>query len=64
MPVKTKLAKGISLTCIAVSDFVDLLGLELKEYQKEDHWMEIEGSNGSLIGMGKMLQKGALRFKS
>lgn len=35
MPVKTKLAKGISLTCIAVSDFVDLLGLELKEYQKD-----------------------------
>ena len=47
MPIKTKLARGVTLSCITVSDlakarhlFVDLLGLEVKDYQEEHKWME------------------------
>lgn len=65
MPLKTKLAKGITLSCITVSDlakarhlFVDLLGLEVKDYQQEHHWMEIGGDDGSLIGVGQGSKQG------
>lgn len=64
MTIKTKLAKGVTLSCITVSDlekakhlFVDLLGLELRDYQEEHNWMEIGGDEGSLIGVGQESQE-------
>jgi catechol 2,3-dioxygenase-like lactoylglutathione lyase family enzyme len=60
MPLKTKIAKGISLSCITVSDllkarhlFVDLLGLEVKDHQEAYNWMEVGGEEGSLLGIGQ-----------
>lgn len=65
MPIKTKLARGVTLSCITVRDlakakhlFVDLLGLELRDYQEEHNWMEIGGDEGSLIGVGQESQEG------
>ncbi|MCB1115026.1 MAG: VOC family protein [Chlamydiia bacterium] len=58
MKLKTKIAKGVSLSCITVSDFskakhlfVDILGLEIKDHQEAYNWMEIGGEEGSLLGI-------------
>jgi len=57
---QTKLAKGITMPCLTVSSleetkrlFVDLLGLEVKEYDERFNWMELEGEEGSRIGFGQ-----------
>lgn len=48
MTTKPKIAKGISLASVTVSDlkaakhlFVDLLGLEIKEHAEEFKWLEL-----------------------
>ncbi|MCB1108982.1 MAG: VOC family protein [Chlamydiia bacterium] len=55
-----KYAKGITLSAITVKNlektkhlFVDLLGLELKDYAPEHKWMEIGGEVGTLLGVGE-----------
>ncbi len=55
-----KYAKGITLSAVTVKNlekmkhlFVDLLGLELKDYAPEYNWMEIGGEMGSLLGVGQ-----------
>ena len=60
MPAKTKIAKGISLSCMTVSDlskakdlFIDLLGLVVKDHQEANNWMEIGGEEGGLLGIGQ-----------
>lgn len=64
MTTKSKLAKGISLSCITVSDinkakhlFVDLLGLDLKEFVEEYKWMEIGGKDEEArLGVGEYVE--------
>lgn len=55
-----KYAKGITLSAISVKNleetkklFVDLLGLELKDYSPEHKWMEIGGEVGTLLGVAE-----------
>lgn len=57
---KTKLATGMCLSSVTVSDlkkakhlFVDLLGFEVKEYAEEYNWMELQGEEGSRLGIGQ-----------
>ena len=57
---KTKIAKGISMSCVTVSSleetkriFSDLLGLEVKEYHEKFKWMELEGKEGGRVGFGE-----------
>ncbi len=57
---KTKIAKGISMSCVTVSSldetkriFCDLLGLEIKEYDERFNWMELEGEEGGRVGFGE-----------
>lgn len=64
MPIKTRLAKEIVLSCLTVSDlekakrfFVNILGLRLKDYQEEHRWMKIGGKEGSVLGIGQVLSK-------
>ena len=64
MPVKTRLAKGVTFSCVTVSNlkkarhlFVDLLGLEVRDYQEEHRWMEVGGYEGSLIRVGQESQE-------
>lgn len=64
--MKTKYAKGIALSAITVKNietskrlFVDLLGLELKDYAPEYNWMEIGGDEGALLGVGQSQECGA-----
>ncbi|NGX50867.1 MAG: hypothetical protein K1060chlam2_00718 [Chlamydiae bacterium] len=56
---RTKIAKGISMSCLTVSSieetkrlFVDLLGLEVKEYDEKFNWLELKGEEGSRLGFG------------
>ena len=66
MATKTKkLATGSTLSCITVSNFekakhlfVDLLGLEVTDYQEKYGWMEVGTAKGSLIGVGKASPEG------
>jgi predicted enzyme related to lactoylglutathione lyase len=59
MTTDEKLAQGMALSCLTVSNlkkskefFVDLLGFELINYQEDFNWMEV-GTNGkSQIGIG------------
>jgi len=61
MTTKPKIAKGISMACITVSDikkakhlFVDLLGLEIKENAEEYKWLEIGGDDqDARLGVGE-----------
>lgn len=53
-----KYARGITLSAVSVKSleaskklFVDLLGLELKDYAPEYNWMEIGGEEGALLGV-------------
>ncbi|MCP5509670.1 MAG: VOC family protein [Chlamydiales bacterium] len=53
-------ARGFTLSAVTVKNlesakhlFVDLLGLELKDYAPEYNWMEIGGEEGSLLGVGQ-----------
>ncbi len=53
---QTKLAKGITMPCLTVSSleetkrlFVDLLGLEVKDYDERFNWMELEGEEGKQV---------------
>lgn len=62
---QTKLAKGISMSCVTVSSleetkrlFSDLLGLEVKEYDKRYHWIELEGDEGGRVGFGEPMGEG------
>jgi len=62
---QTKIAKGISLSSITVSNleetkrlFVDLLGLEVKEFDKNYNWMELEGDEGGRLGFGEPMGEG------
>lgn len=62
---QTKIAKGISMSCVTVSSldetkrlFVDLLGLEVKDYQEQYRWMEIEGDEGGRVGFGEPMGEG------
>ncbi len=55
-----KHANGIMMSTCTVKNlesakrlFVDLLGLELKDYAPEYNWMEIGGEQGSLLGIGQ-----------
>ena len=55
-----KHANGITMSTCTVKNlesakhlFVDLLGLELKDYAPEYNWMEIGGEQGSLLGIGQ-----------
>ena len=57
---QTKHAKGMTMSCLTVSDLnqakhllVDLLGLELKEFHEQFNWMELEGEEGARIGIGQ-----------
>ena len=57
---QTKFAKGITMSCVTVSSleetkhlFVDLLGLEVKEYDERFNWMELEGEEGGRVGFGQ-----------
>lgn len=61
MTTKPKIAKGISMACVTVSDikkakhlFVDLLGLEVKESSEEFKWLEIGGDEqDARLGFGE-----------
>lgn len=61
METKTKIAKHVYLSSVTVSDiqaakhlFVDLLGLEIKNYSEEYQWMELGGlDQDSRIGVGQ-----------
>lgn len=61
----TKIAKGISMSCVTVSSleetkrlFSDLLGLEVKEYAEDFKWMELEGEEGGRVGFGEPMGDG------
>ena len=61
----TKIAKGISMSCVTVSSleetkrlFSDLLGLEVKEHTEEFKWMELQGEEGERIGFGEPMGDG------
>lgn len=48
------------MSCVTVSSldetkrlFVDLLGLEVKDYQDQYRWMELEGDEGGRVGFGE-----------
>ena len=62
---QTKIAKGISMSCVTVSSlketkriFVDLLGLEVKEHDERYNWMELEGEEGGRVGFGEPMGEG------
>ena len=62
---QTKIAKGVSMSCVTVSSleetkriFVDLLGLEVKEYDEQYNWMELEGEEGGRVGFGEPMGEG------
>lgn len=62
---QTKVAKGISMSCVTVSSldetkrlFVELLGLEVKDFQEEYRWMELEGDEGGRVGFGEPMGEG------
>ena len=55
-----KHATGVTLSAVTVKDldkmkhlFVDLLGLEIKDYAEEYGWMELAGEHGALLGVCK-----------
>lgn len=64
MTTKPKIAKGISLACVTVSDinkakhlFVDLLGLDLKDFSEEYRWMEVGGDDqDAYLGLGEPME--------
>ncbi|CCB89952.1 VOC family protein [Simkania negevensis] len=61
MTTKPKIAKGISLACVTVSDlkkakhlFVDLLGLDVKEHSEEFKWLELGSEDQEArLGIGE-----------
>ena len=61
MTTKSKIAKGISLACVTVSDlnkakhlFVDLLGLDVKEHSEEFKWLELGSEDQEArLGIGE-----------
>ncbi len=62
---KTKIAKGMTMSCLTVSDIkktkhllVDILGLECTEHAEEYNWMEFKGEDGGYIGAGQPCGEG------
>lgn len=54
------IAKGTFLSWIVVADiekavkfYTEIMGLELKEYNKEFGWAELSGSEGALLGLAQ-----------
>lgn len=64
MTTKPKIAKGISLASVTVSDlkaakhlFVDLLGLEIKEHAEEFKWLELGAEDQEArLGVGEYFE--------
>ena len=64
MATKPKIAKGISLACVTVTDlkkakhlFVDLLGLEIKEEAEEFKWLELGSEDQEArLGVGEYFE--------